>query len=340
MMSNLQPRPAARAHRIGRWLLRGLLLPIALYGGAAFWYSTLTPPILRGVLAILFPALLLLCLLVRPAAPRRIAISCLLAAGLTWYLTDQPRNTRDWAAEYAVPANVIFKGNTAYIENIRNIRYKTPYDYTTQYYNAAFNTDDVTSVDLITSYWSGPAIAHVFLSFGFADGRHLAVSIETRRQKTFPYSAIAGFFHHYELFYVVADERDLIGVRTDIRKERVYVYHLDLSAKTRKALFLNYLHAIKTLHDHPRWYNTLTTNCTTEILTRAGAQLHWRFDWRVLLSGHTAALAYDLGLLDTHIPFADLQRRSLIQRPEGATPEAPDYSASIRRGLPLPPSSE
>ncbi|MBR2124173.1 MAG: DUF4105 domain-containing protein [Acetobacter sp.] len=319
-----------------KWIPRVLLLFIASYAGAAFYYSTLTPVIFRWAIALLFPTVLLGCFLIPKTLIRRISIGCLITGFFIWYETDPPQNTRDWAAEYAIPARVTFEGNKVYINNIRHIHYKTVNDYTVHYTNATFDPNKVSSVDLIVSYWAGTSIAHVFLSFGFSDGRHLAISVETRRQKTFPYSTIAGFFHHYELFYVVADERDLIGVRTDIRKERVYLYHLNLSAPLRKQLFLNYLHAIQSLHEHPRWYNTLTTNCATEILSRAHTPLLWHLNWRVLLSGHIPALAYTLGLLDQRTSFTDLQRRSLIHRPSGATPDSPTYSEDIRKTLPPP----
>ena len=312
------------------WIFRVILFLIASYTSAAFYYSTLTPLILRYTLTILFPISLLCCLFISKTILRRISLSCLIVGFLIWYETDPPLNTRDWATEYAIPAHVTFEGNNVHIFNIRHIRYKTVEHYTVYYTNAVFDPNTITSVDLIVSYWKGTAIAHVFLSFGFSDGRHLAISVETRRQKTFSYSSIAGFFHHYELFYVVADERDLIGVRTDIRKERVYLYPLKLSAPLRKQLFLNYLYAIQSLYDHPRWYNTLTTNCTTEILSNAHIPLLWRLHWRILLSGHVPSLAYTLGLLDQQIPFTDLQRHSLIYRPRKATLDSPTYSNDIR----------
>lgn len=323
--------PSHQYHQYKKaWVFRILLLLIASYTSAAFYYSTLTPLVLRYTLTILFPVSLLCCLFISKTILRRISLGCLIAGFLIWYRTDPPLNTRDWAAEYAIPARVVFEGKKAHIYNIRHIRYKTVDHYTVYYTNAIFDPNTVTSVDLIVSYWKGTTIAHIFLSFGFSDGRHLAISVETRRQKTFSYSSIAGFFHHYELFYVVADERDLIGVRTDIRKERVYLYPLQLSAPLRQQLFLNYLHAIQSLYNHPRWYNTLTANCTTEILSHVHIPLLWRFHWRILLSGHVPTLAYTLGLLNQHIPFADLQRHSLIYRPKEATPDSPTYSDDIR----------
>ncbi|MDF3623570.1 Lnb N-terminal periplasmic domain-containing protein [Brytella acorum] len=305
---------------------------MACFGAAAFWYSTIMPSGLRVVLAVLFPSLMLgIAFGVRRFRARVAMLAVLIIGFWGWYLSDPPRNDRDWTLEYAVPADAVFEGHVAHIRNVRDIRYRTVKDYTPHYYDADYDLDQLDGLDLVTSYWAGETIAHVFLSFSFRNGRHLAISIETRRQKRFVYSTIAGFFHHYELFYVVADERDLIGVRTDVRKERVYLYHVRVSPEVRRKLFVSYVNEIHDLAHRAQWYNTLTDNCTTGILARAGARLRYRFDWRVLLSGHTARLAYDLGLLDQNESFATLKRESRIVRPEGAEP-GPDYSREIRVG--------
>lgn len=322
------------ARSLKKWILPTLTGLFAIYASAALYYSTLEPEPLRLGTTAICALLFILTGLIRKTRQRCAIRLGMVTCFFIWFYTDQPSNTRDWAGEYAVLADAVQEGRIIHVHNIRNFSYKTESDYTPHYYNADFNLDHLSSIDLITSYWSGDSIAHVFLSFGFDDGRHLAVSIETRRQKKFAYSTIAGFFHHYELTYVTADERDLIGVRTDIRKERVYLYQLELSPQTREAVFKNYLTEIHQLNTQPRWYNTLLDNCTTEILARANARTRYRLDWRVLLSGYTASLAYDLELLNTHYDFATLHRLSRIIRPENATPDE-NYSNEIRESLPI-----
>jgi Domain of unknown function (DUF4105) len=185
----------------------------------------------------------------------------------------------------------------------------------------------------VSPYWAGDAIAHVFVSFGFRDGRHLAISVETRRERGETYSSLAGFFRHFELIYVVADERDLIGVRTDIRGERVYLYRLQISPDTARRVFLSYIERITALAARPEFYNTLTNNCTTSILGRANAvSPAIAYSWRVLASGHAAEYAYELGLLDSSLSFAELRQRSRVQRPAHAE-IGPDFSAELRVGL-------
>lgn len=320
--------------------LRSVLGVVTVMGTGALYYSTLMPDALRLGLSAAFAAVMVGAGWLRPARLGHAARGIAAVALMGWYVTDPPRNDRVWAEEYAIPADAWREGNMVHVRNVRNFRYRSVSDYLPAWYDATYDLGKLDRVDLVTSYWAGENIAHVFLSFGFSDGQHLAMSIETRRQARFPYSTIAGFFHHYELFYVTADERDLIGVRTDVRRERVYLYRLDLSPAVRERLFLSYVHAIHDIIRHPLWYNTLGDNCTTGILARAGAQLRYRFDWRIILSGHTASMAYDMNLLGPYDPkrypdFATLHGASRIQRPAGAV-IGPNYSTAIRATLPPP----
>jgi Domain of unknown function (DUF4105) len=310
------------------------MLLTALFGAGAFYYSTIEPDWLRVTLAVLFVVVIGLALLMRPLRFGLMAWAVATLALIIWYIGDRPLNARDWAPEYAVLAAASRDGRTIHVTHVRDFQYRSESDYTPSYYGAAYALDDLETVDLVTSYWGGDTIAHVFLSFGFKDGRYLAFSIETRRQKRFAYSTIAGFFHHFELFYVVADERDLIGVRTDIRHERVYLYRLNIPPDARERLFLSYIAQVQKLAVEPEWYNTIADNCTTGILARADANTRVRYDWRILLSGYAAQLAYGRGLLNDQYSFPDLRQKSLIRRPPGSSIDA-GYSEEIRANLPL-----
>ena len=120
-------------------------------------------------------------------------------------------------------------------------------------------------MDLFLVVWGSPLIAHTIMSFGFDDGRYLAMSIETRKEKGEEYSAVGGFFKQYELIYVVADERDVVRLRTNYRGEEVYLYRLRESPEIARPMFLEYLRHVNRLRDRPEWYNALTHNCTTAI---------------------------------------------------------------------------
>jgi len=257
-----------------------------------------------------------------------------------WWSTISPRQDRDWAPEYAKLAYATINGDLITIHNIRNFDYRTETDFVPRYYDKTFDLNKLDSVDLIATYWMGPAIAHLMVSFGFAGKDFIAVSIETRRERRESYSTIAGFFKQYELFYVVADERDLIRLRTNYRKdppEDVYLYHTTAPLENGRRLFMEYVHKINSLAKEPEFYNTLTTNCTTNILTHTRVNPDsLPLSWKVLVSGYAPEYAYEGGKLDTSIPFPTLRERSRINPAAQSADKAPDFSQRIRASLPAP----
>ena len=254
-----------------------------------------------------------------------------------WWSSFKPSNERDWQPEVAKLAYATINGDLVTVHNIRNFDYRTETDFTPAYYDRTYDLKKLESVDLVAVYWMGQAIAHLFLSFGFGDD-HLAISIEACKEKGEGYSSAKGFFRQYELYYVVADERDVIRVRTNYRKdppEDVYIYRVVGPIENARRIFLEYLRRLNGLREHPEFYNTLTTNCTTAILTNTRVNPESiPFNWKVLLSGYTPEYAYEKGRLDRSLPFEELKRRSLVTAAGQAADQAPNFSRRIRAGLP------
>ena len=253
---------------------------------------------------------------------------------MTWWNTIEPTNDRDWQPEDAVLAYATENGDLVTVHNIRNFDYRTETDFTPAYYDKTFDMRELESADLVAVYWMGPAIAHTFLSFGFKGGDYLAISIETRDAKGQGYSTLKGFFKQYGLIYVVADERDIIRLRTNYRKdpiEDVYLYRVHRPLENGQRLFLEYMLKINALKEKPEFYNTLIHNCTTTIWINAKVNPgHIPFSWKVLASGYAPQYLYEMGALDTSVPFTELQRRGHINKRAQAADKAKDFSKRIR----------
>lgn len=269
--------------------------------------------------------------------PAAIVFVMAFALVLVAWWNARPSNDRDWQPEVAVLPFATIDGDLVTVYNIRNFDYRTETDFTPAYYDRTFDLRRLDRVDLVAVYWMGPAIAHLFVTFGFGDD-HLAISIEARKDRTKPYGTLPGFFRQYELVYVVADERDAIRLRTNYRAEPpedVYLFRLMAPIEKGRRIFLDYMCDINELREHPRFYNTLTTNCTTMILTHAAVNPgHLPYSWKVLLSGYTPEYAYDRGRLDQSIPFKELKERSHINAAARAADQASDFSRRIRANLP------
>jgi hypothetical protein len=254
---------------------------------------------------------------------------------LTWWFSLQPSNNRDWLPDVAVLPYAVINGNQVSIHNIRNCDYRTETDFDVHRYDKTFNLDQLRTVDLYLVTWGSPHIAHTMVSFGFITGDYVCFSIETRMEKGEGYSAIKGLFRQFELTYIIADERDLIRLRTNYRKdEEVYLYRLQMTPEQGRQLFFDYLRRVNELREHAEWYNALTDNCTTAIRTQRAAADRAPWNWRMLLNGHLDELLYERGTIVTNLQFTELKQLSRINPQARAADKAVDFSQQIRKGLP------
>jgi hypothetical protein len=323
-------------------VVAGLAMAVVTgWGALVLFYLAPGPSWMRSALAWSFVALGLVAMatFVVRRARGPVAIGCAVAVALVLVVwgSARPSNDRDWPPEVAVLPSATIDGERVTVHNIRNFDYRTETEFTPAYYDRTFDLRRLDRVDLVASYWMGPAIAHLFVTFGFGDD-HLAISVEVRRARTKPYATLPGLFRQYELVYIVADERDVIRVRTNYRKsppEEVYLFRLLAPIENGRRVFLDYMRDINALREHPRFYNTLTTNCTTMILAHAAVNPgSIPYSWKVLLSGYAPEYAYDRGRLDRSLPFEELKRRGHINAAAQAADQAPDFSRRIRTRLP------
>jgi Domain of unknown function (DUF4105) len=333
-----------RVVRVFASILLGLaLVPATLWCVLAILRAPVGAEALRSILAALFGLIglgALVGLFVRRWRARTLGafLAAVLVFSVAWSRIE-PSNDRHWRAEEAVLPYADIDGDRVTVHNIRNFSYRTETDFTPAYYDKTFDLRKLDSVDLGSVYWMGPDIAHILLSFGFAGEDYLAISIEARKEQGEGYSTLDGFFRHYELFYVVADERDAIGVRAIYRNdppEDFYMYRLVGPVENARRLFLEYLRQINSLREKPEFYNTITTNCTTSIWMHARVNVgHPPLSWKILVSGHLPAYLYEAGRLDTQLPFDELRERGHINaRAREAGGTAPDFSQRIREGIP------
>ncbi len=323
---------------IGLILLVLFTIASGAWGALALLYSSPLSETARIVLAAIFgivAAAAAIALAVRrwrwrAAGAYWVAFFALLA----WFFSLAPSNDRDWQADVATLPYATVAGDIVTMHNIRNFDYRSETDYTPAYYDKRFDVSKLTGVDIIAVYWMGPAVAHIFVSFEFAGSDHLAASIETRKEKGEEYSTLKGFFRQYELYYVVADERDVIRLRTNYRKdppEDVYVYRAQGPLENGRRLFLDYVRKINSLKEKAEFYNTLTTNCTTNIWMHTLVNVgHLPFSWKILASGYVPQYMYEAGRLDNSVPFAELQKRALVNPRAHGADKAQDFSRRIR----------
>ena len=312
---------------------------VALWGAAAIWIDGPASRSLAGLLVAAF----LVSVTVVLARVRPLVHACLwaLAVGAAvgcWWSAIPPRNDRDWQPDVARAPTAERQGSVVTVRDVRDFDYRTETDFTERWEERRYDLDRVVGLDLFVSYWGPTLYAHTILSWDFEDAPPLAASIETRKEKGESYSALLGFFRQFELVYVLADERDVVRLRTNYRGERVFLYRLATSRAGARALLEQYLDEANALAREPAWYNAFTDNCTTAIWRNVRALSPDNpFDWRLLANGHLDRMLYERGRVDTSLPFAELRERSDITERAKACGSRDDFSRCIREGLPTPP---
>jgi hypothetical protein len=317
----------------GIWLVCQILLIV--WGTLAIYYSNLPWGELRLALAAAFAAFAVWACWVSPRRGMFAVFLVVFFAVVVWWISIPPSHDRPWRPEVAVMPRVTIEGDRVRITGVRNFDYRSRNDFTVRYEEREIRLSHLTGLDFFVSYWSEGLVGHTFLSFIFDDAPPLSISIETRPEVGEGFSPIASMFKQFELIYVVGDERDLVRVRTNYRKETVYLYRLNASADDARRLLLVYLARINELADQPEWYHLLSNSCTINIIRYANAAGRvGRFDIRHLLNGLIDSYLYHSGRIDTSLPFDELRRRSLINEAAQAAGDAPDFSERIRAALP------
>jgi hypothetical protein len=316
-----------------------LLSGASIWGALALWYALPAASWVRLLLAIIMIALgvggLFTAVLRRRLVVPMVPFAAAFATMMLWWSTIEPSNDRDWQPDVAVLPSAEVNGHLVTLRHIRNFKYRSETDYSPRWYDKTFDLQKLEALDLVAVYWMGDAIAHTMLSFDFG-GEFVAISIEIRKSKDRVFSTLAGFFRQYELTYIVGDERDLIGLRTTYRNpaEDVFLYRVKAKPERIRSLFMEYIKKINQLTKEPEFYNSATTNCTTNIVTHVAAiNPDWPLSWKMILTGYFPNLIYERGGLDQSLPFEILRRKSLINGRARSAGQAENFSQQIREGL-------
>jgi Domain of unknown function (DUF4105) len=312
------------------WLVAVLCVAWAF---GALYFDLPTAGALAAIFFVL--ALLIVVLFVHGKLLKLAIVFGAFALVISWWLTLKPSNDGNWQPDVTQTAWAEIKGDEVTIHNVRNCDYRTETDFTPRWETRTVQLSQITGMDIAINYWGSPWIAHPVLSFQFSDALPICFSIETRKTIGQKYSTLEGFYRQYTLIYVVADERDCIRLRTNYRREDVYLYHTLASPAQALERFREYIKTVNALHENPRWYNAVTSNCTTSIRAQRAAKLRAPWDWRILLNGKADEMLYQHHAVATGgLPFNQLKQRSLIDARARAADKDPDFSRVIREGLP------
>jgi hypothetical protein len=317
-----------------------VIAPLSAWAAAALWFQLPLPEWAKAV-ACGFVALGALATIVAlfTAARWRALMPFAIAFGgaILWWTTIRPPADGDWAPDVARQTTGTLQGDILTLSDVRDFDWKSETDFTERWSARSYDLSKLRSLDLFLSYWAGPEMAHLIMSFGFDDGRQVAWSIEVRREKNGQYSPVADAFKSHTVVYLATTERDSVRLRSNVRGEDVRLYRLRASPEAARALLLEYVAEANDLRQKPAFYNSITTNCTTavaKLIRAAGGTLP--FDWRLVVNGYLPGYLYDRRAVVTTIPLRELMTLARIDDRARAADQSPDFSNLIRVGVPSP----
>lgn len=249
------------------------------------------------------------------------------------YISIRPTNDADWSLDQQILPSATITPDIVTVKNVRNFRYSTQSEYTPNYYTKTYELNKIKSVDYIVEpFGDFSGAAHTFLSFGFEGDQYVSISVEIRKKKGQSFSPLKGLLKQYTLMYVVADEEDVVKLRSNHRKDDMYVYPTKIDPEHARKLFLSMIQRVNELHDKPEFYNTITNTCTTNIVRHVNeiSEVKVPLSYKVLMPGYSDKLAYDLGLLDTTLPYDKIRERYQINDKAMKYADDKDFSIKIR----------
>lgn len=252
-------------------------------------------------------------------------------------LLFQPSHDRSWELGHEQLPHIVYSATSSMvtIENYRDFNWTGVKEADVVYTTETFDLNKMTGVDVFISHFADfEGMAHIFLSFGFSDGKHAVVSLETRRESDEKFSPLLGMLRQFEIIYVVGSEEDIVGVRTGHRKERVYVYPTKATPEQARTLFNLIAKDVNDVYETPRMYNTLVHNCTNE-LTRPVEKMsdvNFPITWKTILPGFFDEVLYEMKLIDTEESFADIKAAHLVDN-EQVDANSESYSQDLRDSI-------
>jgi len=329
---------------LGTLILSLIVASVAAWGALALWYQTRRSTrthqhrSMWTVLAALWGVFSLACVGAFWRGHLEAGVILfVLAYGLllVWWRSLRPSNHRDWTGDVAQTVGGKIDGNVVTLDKVRDFLWRSNDDYTPRWITQSYDLARLRSLDMIVSSWALPSIAHMLISFGFGENEYVVFSVEIRRQKDQVFSEIGGFFKEFELVVIAAQERDIVRLRTNVRREETYLFRMSFEPAVMRALFLAYVAEANALVREPRFYHTITRNCTT-VLYRMLKRIVRRlpFSYRVLLSGYMPEYFYGIGYLDQRHPLEELRAFGYVSERGRIADQSPTYSADIRRGIP------
>ena len=255
------------------------------------------------------------------------------AVGGLLLLLRQPGHEGDWVDEHRELALVIRENDAIKMRGIRDFRWDGDDVPEVRWREETFRLSDVDRMYFVVEPFQGfRGAAHTFLSFHLGADRFLVVSLEARREVGQAYGVIKGMLRTYPLIMVWGTERDLIGLRTMVRGNDLYLYPVRAEPEAVQRLLGRLLERHEELVADPEFYHTIWRNCTGGLLQEVNAlypgAVPWHRTW--IFPENLDLYLFDLDLIETPLHREDLRSLHRLNEAVARHAQAEEFSARIR----------
>jgi hypothetical protein len=275
---------------------------------------------------------------------QRLAMATAASAAGLWlgytYGVKQPSNDRDWEYGMATLAGISVDGNTVHIDRVRDYSWGPDGPRSSDYVSRTYDVSHLARVWFVKEPFPlGPLdfglVAHTYFMFDFDDQPPVGLSVEARRERGETFDGFHGLINDFELIYIWGTERDLTGSRAVREGNRLNMYPLTIPDEAGRLLFVHLADVTRQLAAQPRFYNTLTSNCTNELAKVANTVEPNAIPLNIglVLPGFADTELYNLGLLPHTLPLQTLRERAYISDFVRANFERDDFSTLLRNEL-------
>ena len=261
-----------------------------------------------------------------------------------WFTRIRPRvpsTEADWNTDCEFQSNAIIEENHITFTKIRDFTWRTTRDRDEKWDdNVKFDLREIKDVWFIVDHFHKiHGLAHTFLSIEFNDGRCISISFEARRVKGKRYHPWKGLWRSYELYLLIGYERDLLGLRTNARGNKDFLFRAVTPPGKDRQLLVAIAQKMNQLNETAEWYHSFFTTCNTSIVKVVNKITPGRipFVWRNFLPGYTPKAAFKLGLIED---WGGLEKTLQIARVDELAKDwdgKSDYSTFIRKHMPNSP---
>ena len=245
-----------------------------------------------------------------------------------------PSHDRDWREDNAELASCLIEGDTVHIDKVRDWRYDKTGPLSKEWQEKEYDLSLIQDVwFILESFSSWDAIGHAMLMFDFSDQQSVLISIEARKEVDQKFSTFKGLIREFDLICLWGTQEDFLVRRALVQEHPLRIHQLSLGQPQAKNLFLSLCNKTNSIKEQPEFYNTLFSNCASELAYAANKSGNIPFTASRILTGYSDKTLFNLNLINTQGTWEDQLEASMSEKIIRENHQNTDWPSKLRKHL-------